>query len=367
MRAFLFLLGAFCVWQVFAANHPSVTYNITPLMTDPSGAIPMLGGKKIQLKSVLSPGTQVLFEDMYPRANWGHPGFFKVVSKEGALLEKVKVNLPPEHLEIAPVVEGSLFRSSSQIEFKLDDFKGQMKVADPKRFYALLINGHADQRHWNDFSFLYRVLVQIYGYHPANIFVADSVYRQRAADLDGNGTEDIQYESTLKGIRELLGTLKQKLQAGDQLLVAINDHGNTSNGESTIVLFDGEMTAGEFGKLLKDLVVDKILAIYEQCFSGGFIRPSVGQKRVAMSAATNIEYSWATADLNFDEFIYHVIAAFARQTHDGKAVGSDINGDGKISAQEAFGYASARDAAPESPALESHINSGNASEIGLNF
>jgi hypothetical protein len=86
-----------------------------------------------------------------------------------------------------------------------------------------------------------------------------------------------------------------------------------------------------------------------------------------MAGATNQEFSWASQDLNFDEFIYHVVAAFARQTHDGKPLNTDLNRDGNVSAQEAFAYAIANDSRPESPLLESSVNAGLAAKIGLGF
>ena len=69
----------------------------------------------------------------------------------------------------------------------------------------------------------------------------------------------------------------------------------------------------------------------------------------------------------FDEFIYLVISAFAHQNYKGEPVNADINGDNKISAQEAFGYAVAHDQQSESPVLEAAENSGQSALMGLNF
>jgi len=69
----------------------------------------------------------------------------------------------------------------------------------------------------------------------------------------------------------------------------------------------------------------------------------------------------------FNEFLYRAITAFAGQTHLGEAVVSDSNGDGRVSAQEAFAFAVAADQAPENPLLESLVNSGDSSRIGPGF
>jgi hypothetical protein len=86
-----------------------------------------------------------------------------------------------------------------------------------------------------------------------------------------------------------------------------------------------------------------------------------------MSASTDRELSWASMDLVWDEFIYRVISAFAHQTHDGKPVDADTDGDGRVSAREAYGWAVAHDQRPESPVAEDGVNTGFLAQIGLGF
>lgn len=358
-------------WLVAASSviAEPVVYNVTPLFTDPSGELDLLGGKKLRIQTPLSRGFQVHFEDTMPGANWGHPARFKVVAPDGTIVESIDVKLPPEQLSAAPVLGPSRSRgtNAAQVKFSLSDHEGKLKVKDPSKFYAFLLNGRADQRHWNDFSFLYRVLTQVYGYKKENIIVADGAFKSRSPDLDGDGAEDIEYGSTLEDVKTVMQKLKETLKHEDQLLIAVNDHGSQLDGESTIVLYDGEIKASQFAKLLDAVPAGRVLSIYEQCFSGGFVRPSVGTRKVSMAAATDSEYSWASMDLLFDEFIYHVIVAFAMQTHDGKAVASDLNKDGRVSAQEAFAYAVANDQRRESPLLETGTNAGTSATLGLGF
>jgi hypothetical protein len=330
---------------------------------------PVWGGKTVNLETALVNGNQVIFEDLMPGANWAHPAVFRVVSNTGAVLEEVKTSFPPEGIEDAPQVWGNRVTPSRGPDFKIDDFGGKYHVANPEKFYAVLINGHADRRHWNDFSFLYRVLVKVYGYKRDNILVADSAFKDRLSDLDGEakGKSEIQYGSTRQDIKTLMADVKAKLKAGDHLVLAINDHGGSIGGESTIVAYDGQMKVSEFAKLLKDIKAEKVLTMYEQCYSGGFVRPSVGYNRVSMSAATNSEYSWASMDLNFDEWIYYAIAAFGRQTYQGERITLDLTKDGKVSAKQAFAYSVSKDRRQESPLLESYNNSGMADRIGLDF
>lgn len=352
---------------VTSATAAPVVYNVTSLFTDPSGELDLMGGKKLQIKTPLSRGFQVHFEDTMPGANWGHPALFKVIAPDGTVVESVKVRLPPDQLSAAPVLGPSRESNAASLKFAINDHGGKLKVKDASKHYALLINGRADQRHWNDFSFLYRVLIGVYGYKKENILVADGAFKGRSPDLDGDGEEDIQYGSTLDDLKTVMGKLKDTLKADDQLLIAVNDHGSQLENESTIVLYDGEIKASEFGKLLNAIPAGRVLSIYEQCFSGGFVRPSAGARKVSMAAATDNEYSWASMDLLFDEFIYHVIVAFAMQTHEGKAVTSDLNKDGRVSAQEAFAYAVANDQRRESPMLETGPNGGASATLGIGF
>lgn len=351
-----------------------VVYDITRLTATPPpdgvpGDVTLVGGKRLELGMSWSSGQKILFEDLVPGANWSHPAKYKVVGADGKVVQEVQASLPPERLSEAPVVKdsGLALGRETKVEFKLSDFGGAMKVKDPAKYYAILINGHADLRHWNDFSFFYRVLTQVYGYIPGNIFVADSAYKDRRPDLDGSGIPRIQFESTVAGVKDMLQKVKEKMKADDHLVLAVNDHGGVKDNESTIILYDGEIKASEFAGLMASFPNERVLSIFEQCFSGGFVRPTVAGRRVSMAAAQNTEYSWATADLNFDEFIYHVIAAFAKQTHDGQPVQTDTSRDARVSAQQAFAYAVGKDGAAESPLLEAATNTGASPAIGLAF
>lgn len=348
------------------AVEPTV-YDITSLMTDPSGELDTINGKIVKLKTPLLPGRRILFEDQLPGANWGHPAAYKVVDEKGTVLEAINATMPPQMLNQATILSGINSANFKEVKFELNDFEGKHHVDNPDKHYAFLFNGRADRRHWNDFSFLYRVLIQIYGYKEENIIVADSAYKERLPDLDGDGDDDIAYGSSLSDLKTVMKRLQEELSVDDQLLFAVNDHGSTLGGESTIVLADGEIKASEFKTMFDKVPSSRVLSIYEQCFSGGFVRPSIGQTRVAMAAATDNEYSWASMDLLFDEFIYHVVVAFAMQTPDGRPVKADKNRDGRISAKEAFGYAVLNDLRKESPIMESGRNAGTSDTIGLGF
>jgi len=345
---------------------PPKLYDLSKVTGLQGAIIPLQGNRSIQLKSFPGMETKIVFEDKFPRANWGHPASLKVVDMAGRVLDEKIVHSPPKFLsQAAKFPELKIPRpEKTKVSLKTDQ---RFFVKSPEKHFAVLINGNASQRHWNDFAFLYRTLVEVYGYSKANIFVADSYHQVELPDLDDDGKNDIEWGSTLAGIQGLFRHLGKTLTPDSELLTVVNDHGEIKDGEAVLVVNDGEIRAGDFAKQLGALPPKRAISVYQQCFGGGFVRPSLGDYRVALSAATSEEFSWATADFQFDEFLYHLTSALALQTHEGKPVAADRNRDGKMSIQEAFAYALAEDSTPESPLMESFANSGFARLFGLHF
>src|SRR5438874_393557 len=126
------------VFQTGILSHPalgnSVVYDITPLFTDPSPSIPLLGRQSLMIDKRMTSGTKILFEDKFPQANWAHPAIIRFVDENGKVIEERKTQLPPKNLENAPVVSGLPFPVPTRAEFQLSDFKGTRKVKEPSRF-----------------------------------------------------------------------------------------------------------------------------------------------------------------------------------------------------------------------------------------
>ncbi len=361
----LFLWAFLWVTSLVAAGE-LVVYDASSLWTPLRSNISLIGGKSFSLGRSPSRGESLWFEDLQPLANWEHPARFKIINPNGTVKKTLPVRRPPLALKDLPILRGARAPAVPPA-IQLSSFGGAYQVSDPTSYYAVLINGHADQRHWNDFSFLYRTLRTVYGYNRANIFVADSNFKDIASDLSGEGKIDITSGSTLADVQTLFERLKTLLKPTDHLLIAVNDHGGLQGSESTIILNDTEITATDFSKLVTALPTRRLLAIYEQCFSGGFVRPTVAYNRVAMSASTENESSWASQDGIWDEFIFRVIEAFAMQTPQGAPLTDPLIAGKKVSAHDAFAYAFGKDAAWESPKLEAYANTGFAPQIGLGF
>lgn len=325
------------------------------------------GNRSIQMKRIPGRELRVIFEDKFPRANWGHPATVKLVDELGTVFDEQTVTSPPKGWQkIQKQASDDLFKPPSKATIKLvADTKWRVK--DPTKHFALLINGNASQRHWNDYAFLYKTLTEVYGYQRSHIFVADSFHKTELPDLDDDGKPDIDYESTIGGIRGLIQQLATTLSSDSELLIVVNDHGEIKDGQPVLVVNDGDINAKDFNQWIHTLPPKRAISVFQQCFGGGFVRGAIGEFRVALSASSNQEFSWATKDMQFDEFLYHFTSGLAGQTADGKPVLVDNNRDGRVSVQEAFAYALNNDSTPENPLLESYPNSGFAQLFGIHF
>jgi hypothetical protein len=363
----IFILGLLLNFAAEAARRRApIFYKLWPGPLKLQNRIPLAGEQSVTPKTAFTPGITVLFEDKLPGANWGHPAAIHIFAANHREIETIETLLPPQNLKSAALVAPPL-NVPTKIKMNLSDLGGQRRVTAPERFFAVLINGNPELRHWNDFSFLYQTLVRVYGYRSENIFVADSTNRKGDADLDGDGKGDIRYESTKEGVQEIFDRLRNLLTDKDHVFLAVNDHGYSGDNGASLVLQNGEIDAKTFRAMLDGWAPARMLSLFQQCFGGGFVRPFAGQRQVALSASSDLEFSWANEDLTFDEFTYHLVGAFAGQTPDGRRIDADTNADGRVSAQEAFAYATAHDTTEETPRLENLPNAGDSALMGLGF
>ena len=232
--------------------------------------------------------------------------------------------------------------------------------------WAVIISGGANpilnyERYWNNCSAMYKCLRNVYNYRRDRIFVlmSDGVssesdrhlnigwYESSPLDLDGDGNDDINYSATKANISTVFNYLRDHVNADEQALVFVTDHGSRQNDESYITLWGGsEISASEFTNEVKKInASSRKHVVLGQCFSGGFVGPlkSACSNISIATAASADQESHAMLGQRYDEFLYHWISAAAGKTPDGSIVNADLNGYDGVSAEEIFRYSQNKD------------------------
>jgi len=344
---------------------------------EPSVAGTVVSTCKREVFVTPAPGWFV-FVDLLPAANWEHPcRYFFVDAESGELAAYEAMVPPPQRLQMLEITHGADNPPEGVSERMLAQFDEQLrKLPKPEKqtrgqVYAFIISGGADSgnnhiRYWNDCAFIYRTLVNYYGYADENIFVCISDGTNPAVDrsngtnsppdLDGDGDDDIQYPATLAYIGPVFNELATLLNPSDQLFIFTTDHGGSEGGWNAYLnLWNWEeMRDDQMATYVNMMPCETIVCTFEQCFSGGMLDDLVADGRIIATAARYDEYSWAMPpDYVYDTFVFHWTSAVAWQNAYGQPVDADTNDDGIVSMREAFLYAEAHDFDDETPQYSS--------------
>jgi hypothetical protein len=300
----------------------------------------------------------MVFVDEDPTANWAHDCRYMLYNAEdGELYKELPARFPPYLVHEPGSFE--MFHEAVRLETDL-----RMKAVEPSiRFvhrkprgnrYAVLFSGASNFRHVNDLEFLYRTLVDIYGFRTDNIYVlnydgsidwakAPYTYTNWPGDdtphrmpVNGAGTK-----SELEGV---FNDLKTRLRSDDLLLIHTNNHGGHGS-ESFLCSYSGsDYLASDFAAKLAELPKFRcLIGMFEQCHSGGFIVPvilnSPATRTSVATACTEYHSSYGCG--SYDCFARDWIAAVNGHEPSGGALASnpDLDADGCICAKEAYDYA----------------------------
>lgn len=334
-------------------------------------------------REVLSPGTTLdlqdrslkikrdtvlVFVDDQPLANWGHPCRYLLYEpKRGRLYSTLNASFPPDlrggrqHATV-PFHEPVVF-PRPETWWHVKPFPSAPLVQS-RNWYAVLFSGASNNRHTNDLEFLYRVLRQDYGVPADHIYVLnhDGTVNyfgdpRPVSTWPGDGspyTMPVNAAGTRSELDSVLDELKGRLSEDDGLLIHTNNHGGGSE-ESTLVTYAGpSITASEFAAKLAELPTYRCLMVMmEQCYAGGFnasiLASSTAQHSSVASAASATRSSIGGPD--FDPFARDWISALHLATPAGAPLISnpDGNGDGCVTAREAYEYADAHHDWRDSP------------------
>lgn len=303
------------------------------------------------------------FIDDKPFESWSHPCRYVFVNANSGAFVVHQMNRPPLIEQLEPIIEQKIVNAEKEC-FKFNKNRSLNPTANPiyssNHEYAVIISGGVDnyynwERYWNHCSSMYQALVNIYGYSKDHIYVLMSdgtdpgfdlhmingTYMSSPLDLDGDGSDDIQYAATHDNIEMVFNLLSNTLTNQDNLFIFTTDHGGLESGQQVYMdLWNYEVLYDyEFSSYLNQLNANFINICMGQCHSGGFI-DDITRNNVAITTACNYDESaFARPNYQYSYFVYNWLSAVTGETPDGTIVNADANNDGFVSMHEAFLYA----------------------------
>lgn len=339
------------------------------------GVIPE--GEMLRVASLSVPITRnsvLVLVDHAPQFNWAHPCEYRLYdAASGDLYGKVPASLPPVVPRSADLKIVPFHVPVSFVDTKAIRARWEVRAPSTLRFlgpspphrYAILFAGHASNRHTNDLEFLYRTLIDVYHFSPANIQVLNhdgTVNYYGAVGNPGNWPGDntpyrmkVDGPGTRAGFQAALTSLAGRMRSDDFLFIHTNNHGGgpCDPGVTDYCMFQYDPVGNWVPYYVNDFAADlgvlphfkELMVMMEQCRSGGFIAPilnlKLADKAHVATAVNQNDYSLGGGD--FDPYAEGWIAGVNGAYPDGTGLKQpvDTNHDGRISAVEAFDYANA--------------------------
>jgi hypothetical protein len=317
----------------------------------------------------------LFFVDDQPGANWEHEARYVLVDKTSGAVHAISTRTPPQDLRILHPMSPSATEQLRVMDLNAKTLRPGLVVKPvvvPKKDkYAVLVSGgwNADSnyaRYWNDISFIYKALKEKYNYTDDEIIVlyANGTHSPNQ-DLDGNGTDDVDYAATKANLTKVMNDVSSHLAADGKFFFYSTNHGGQESGQDAILYLWGEwITDNEFADLSKKIKAKEAVYVMEQCFSGGMMDdllkaqsyPCTSPSVCVMTAARYDEVSWgADTEGEYDEYVYYWTSAVYGKTPGGASVNADANGDGVVSMSEAHEYAKSHDSRNEHPQIGSCV------------
>ena len=220
-----------------------------------------------------------------------------------------------------------------------------LKTITGKR-YALLIGTGSNpantwSRFWNDVAWMHYIMVDGYGYDPANI---------RVLYANGYRLPGSTYQMTINGpaswpaVQAAFAYFASKMTANDELYIFMAGLGapigSVSGGPTAFWLWNYPMTPTLFaGQVNRIINYKRIVVHMNQAYCGYFIAPLTRPKRIIVTTAAPNKNSYAHPSLAFNNFNYWYLSALRGKMLIGDApVNYDTNHDGKVSLAEAYNF-----------------------------
>ena len=335
----------------------------------------------------------LFFIDDIPFGNWSHPCRYVYVGSDNGKVVTHNHSMPLYGIDMKSLIEQKpdttpLLYDNNKIKVlspKSIITNSSLKSYASSKDYAVIINGGIRdsmnyKRYWNDCAAIYSTLVFVYGYNKNHIYVlmsdgtnpandrrTNNGFDSSPLDLDGDGTNDIQYAATRFNVISVLNQLSTTLTSDNNLFLYTMDHGGRSGNNSYLCLWNNErMYDYELANLLSNINANSINICMGQCYSGGFIDNLSNTKYVIATACKDdeVSYSLNSGYDGYDAFVYYWTAGVTGAYPNGTTANADTNNDGYISMREAFDFASSMDPKNETPQF-AYTPSGTGTRLNL--
>lgn len=323
----------------------------------------LLAGHTIQAQHQqieLVQDTVMVFVDEHPRLNWGHPCRYLLFSPQDAgVYAEVPAAFPPylgDEPDSYVLFQRAVVPPAPEPVRQLPTRRPTPHPVRAGR-HAVLFSGLSDWRHVNDLEFLYRCLVDSYGFNPDDIIVLNydgTLGYNRAPDpippWPGDNTP---YRMTVRGkgtkadLEGVLHELRRRLKPEHLLVLHTNNHGYSDDRGTFMSVKEGpKVYVSDLARWVAGLPAFRSLVVMmEQCRAGAF-----GQPLIDASPARYTNFCSACAagqssalGEHFDPFARDWVAAMHLSAPYGTALAHNPDGDNneRITAREAFTYADA--------------------------
>jgi len=322
---------------------------------------------KLVDRTIVVPAESILvFEDPMPGANFGHPCRYLFHSThDGRLLHTAEAFFPPDVADPNPMIEE--FHAPRKLPIETPIIYGKFRPGmhshhpwflDDNRFALLFTSQISNRRHVEDVELAYRVLRDHFGFPAENIYVlcydgtigATDATASEMSTWVGDGTAyemDVTSSATKANLSSTLTTLGHRMSDESLLFIHTNNHGSTTG---LCVDNSAVVTPSEWGTMLAGMdSFGTLVVTMEQCYSGAFLQPTLDHSRATRtsfaSAVPADKVSWGAT--HFDPWAQAWFEGVNGATAYGASLSHqpDTNGNGRVSAREAFDYSDSYDTA----------------------
>jgi hypothetical protein len=320
----------------------------------------------------------LVFADLEPQSGFGHPCRYLFYDpKTGAFQRVAEAQFPPSsklepfHLPVRATTE----------TFRVRPWLLCPHLVPDGERYAILFSGWAFPPNLNDLELSYRTIVDRYGFRPQNVYVhlfdATLATTLGPAGLwPGDGTPfrmQITGPGTRAALQQTLTALQGRLGSED-LLFLHTENEAAALPESALIepgftLYHASDLAADIGSLP---AYDSLIALMASCYSTGFqagLLASSTAARTSVSCASSGSTAYSPPGWQFMKFASDWLTAQAGHDPFGAppAFNPDLDGNGEIAAEEAYAYAYARRAQPDTPSFGETSEAGGDISLGQRY